>query len=80
LSFGWFTVILAGWLHGRLASTANVLREREEYRTNPIVYGLAVMILLSGMRSMQDLVIMGYGLVAWWAANRITRERAVAIS
>ena len=80
LSFGWLAVVLGGWLHGRLARTANVLREREEYRTNPIVYGLAVMILVSGMRSMQDLVIMSYALVAWWVANRLTRERAIAIS
>jgi hypothetical protein len=36
------------------------------------------MILVSGMRSMQDLVIMSYALVAWWAANRLTRERAIA--
>ena len=78
LSFGWLAVILGGWLHGRLARTVNVLREREEYHANPIVYGLAVMILVSGMRSMQDLVIMSYALVAWWMANRLTRERAVA--
>ncbi len=36
------------------------------------------MVLVSGMRSMQDLVIMSYALVAWWAANRLTRERAIA--
>ena len=78
ISFGWLAVILGAWLHGRLARTVNVLREREEYHTNPIVYGLAVMILVSGMRSMQDLVIMSYALVAWWAANRLTRERAIA--
>ena len=35
------------------------------------------MILLAGMRSMQDLVIMSYALVAWWIANRLTRERAI---
>ena len=77
LSFGWLAIILGAWLHGRLARTVNVLREREEYRTNPIVYGLAVMILVSGMRSMQDLVIMSYALVAWWLANRLTRDRAI---
>ena len=77
LSFGWLAVILGGWLHGRLARTANVLRERQEYRANPIVYGLAVMILVSGMRSMQDLVIMSYALVAWWGANRLTRDRVI---
>lgn len=78
LSFGWLAIILGAWLHGRLARTVNVLREREEYHTNPIVYGLAVMILVSGMRSMQDLVIMSYALVAWWLANRLTRERTIA--
>jgi oligosaccharide repeat unit polymerase len=77
LTYGWITVFLGGWLHGRLARTANTLREVEEYRTNPIVYGLAVMVLVSGMRSMQDLVIMSYALVAWWAANRLTQERAL---
>jgi len=78
LSFGWFGIIIGGWLHGRLARTANVLRENPLYRGNPIVYGLAVMVLVSGMRSMLELVLMSYALVAWWAANRLTRERAVA--
>jgi hypothetical protein len=75
LAYGWLAVVLGGWLHGRLARTVNQLREFEIYRTNPIVYGLAVMVLVSGMRSMQDLVIMSYALVAWWAANRLTRDR-----
>jgi hypothetical protein len=35
------------------------------------------MVLVSGMRSMQDLVIMSKALVAWWAANRLTRARHV---
>ena len=78
LTWGWLTVIFGGWLHGRLARTVNTLREREEYRTNPIVYGLAVMVLVAGMRSMQDLIIMSYALIAWWLANRLTRERVIA--
>jgi oligosaccharide repeat unit polymerase len=78
LTWGWLTVIFGGWLHGRLARTVNTLRERDEYRTNPIVYGLAVMVLVAGMRSMQDLIIMSYALIAWWLANRLTRERVIA--
>jgi oligosaccharide repeat unit polymerase len=78
LAYGWMAIILGAWLHGRLARTANSLRERPEYHNNPIIYGLVVMILVAGMRSMQDLVIMSYALVAWWIANRMTRERAVA--
>jgi oligosaccharide repeat unit polymerase len=78
LSFGWATVFFGGWLHGRLARTINVLRENAAYRTNPIVYGLAVMVLVAGMRSMLELVLMSYALVAWWMANRVTRERVIA--
>lgn len=80
LSWGWIAVIFGGWLHGRLARAVNTLREHEEYRANPIVYGLAVMVLVAGMRSMQDLVIMSYALVAWWLANRLTRDRAVQVA
>ena len=75
LSFGWFGIVLGAWLHGRLARTVNVLREDTRYKANPIVYGLAVMVLVAGMRSMLELVLMSYALVAWWAANRLTRER-----
>jgi hypothetical protein len=78
LSFGWIAVVFGGWLHGRLARTANVLRDDPQYRANPIVYGLSVMVLVCGMRSMLELVLMSYALVAWWAANRFTRSRAIA--
>lgn len=77
LSFGWIAVVFGGWFHGRLARTANILRETEAYRTNPIVYGLAVMVLVSGMRSMLELVLMSYALVAWFIAIKLTRQRAV---
>jgi hypothetical protein len=76
LSYGWFTVVLGGWLHGRLASAANTLRTDSRFHANPIVYALAVMVLVAGMRSMQDLVIMSYALVAWWAVNRIVQTRS----
>jgi oligosaccharide repeat unit polymerase len=76
LSFGWFGVVFGGWLHGRLARAANALQQNASY--NPIVFALAVMVLVAGMRSMQDLVIMSYALVAWWAVNRLIARRAGA--
>jgi hypothetical protein len=75
LTYGWIMIVAGGWLHGRLSRTINQLREYEIYRTNPIVYGLAVMVLVSGMRSMQDLIIMSYALIAWWGVNRLMRDR-----
>lgn len=75
ISYGWLAIIFGGWLHGRLASTANQLRELGRKAQNPIVFALAIMILVSGMRSMQDLIIMSYAIFAWWAINRLIKRR-----
>ena len=75
VTWGWVAVVLGAWLHGRLAGTANALRGLGIASKNPIVYALAVMVLLVGMRSMQDLIIMSYALVAWWAASRLVTPR-----
>lgn len=77
LSYGWIAVLFGGWFHGRLAAAANSLRSNSA-QANPIVFALAVMVLFSGMRSMQDLVIMSYALVAWWGANRLAKRRTIA--
>ena len=72
LSFGWIAVVFGGWFHGRLANAANALQGGQ---ANPIVFALAVMVLVSGMRSMQDLVIMSYALVAFWGVSRLTSKQ-----
>jgi len=36
------------------------------------------MVLVAGMRSMLELVLMSYALIAWWGVNRLTRERVLA--
>jgi oligosaccharide repeat unit polymerase len=71
LSYGWFTILLGAWFHGRLAVSANQLRELGRTGRNPVVFALAIMILVSGMRSMQDLVVMSYAIIAWWGVNRL---------
>jgi len=75
LAYGWIAILVGGYLHGGLARAANSLRGTAE--GNPIVFALAVMVLFSGMRSMQDLVIMSYALVAWWGANRLAAKRTL---
>jgi oligosaccharide repeat unit polymerase len=70
LAWGWYAVIFGAWLHGRLASTATQLRELGQQVGNPIIFSMTVMVLIAGMRSMQDLVLMSYALAAWWAVNR----------
>jgi oligosaccharide repeat unit polymerase len=77
ISWGWPAIIIGGWLHGRLAKAANTLRDQGIANRNPIVYGLAVMVLVAGMRSMLDLIIMSYALVAWWGVNRLVSPKPV---
>ena len=76
ISYGWLAMLFGGWLHGRLALSANQLRELGRHAENPILFAMSIMILVSGMRSMQDLIIMSYAIFAWWGVNRIVRRRA----
>jgi oligosaccharide repeat unit polymerase len=66
MSWGWWAIVFGGLLHGLLAKTVNTIPRTG----NPIVYALAVMVLVAGMRSMLDLVVMSYALVAFWAVSR----------
>jgi oligosaccharide repeat unit polymerase len=77
IGWGWIAIVFGGWLHGRLAKAANTLRDQGISNRNPIVYGLAVMVLVAGMRSMLDLIIMSYALVAWWGVNRLVSPKPV---
>jgi hypothetical protein len=77
ISYGWLAVIVGAWLHGRMALTANRLREIGKLAENPIVFALAIMILVSGMRSMQDLIIMTYAIFAWYGVNRLVAPRTL---
>jgi oligosaccharide repeat unit polymerase len=78
ISWGWPAIIFGAWFHGRLARTASTLRDVGNDARNPIVYALAVMVLVAGMRSMQDLIIMSYALVAWWGVNRLVTAKGAA--
>jgi oligosaccharide repeat unit polymerase len=72
ISWGWWAIVVGGFLHGILAKTVNSLPRFG----NPIVYGLATMVLVAGMRSMLDLVIMSYALIAFWAVSRFYARKS----
>ena len=75
LSFGWIGVTLGGWLHGRLASAVNLVLPERVTDNNPITYALLVMVLFAGIRSMQDLVLMSYAVLAWVGVTWMLRYR-----
>lgn len=76
ISYGWWALIFGGLLHGALAKTVNALPRTG----NPIVYALSAMVLVAGMRSMLDLVVMSYALVAFWLINLMYARRYVGVA
>lgn len=76
MSFGWVAIMIGGWLHGRLASAVNTLRDGKVVAGNPIVFSLAVLVLVVGVRSMLDLVVMSYAILAWFGVSWMFARRA----
>lgn len=73
-SGGLLAVLFGGWLFGRLGSTANRLldEDRGGIRNGAVLlYSFAALALFAGMRSMVDLVLMSYPILAWLVLGRI---------
>lgn len=70
MSGGLLAVLLGGWLYGKLANSVSTLLMGKEGSTRSMVYGILVMTLFAGMRSMIELISMSYALLAWIAVSR----------
>ena len=62
---GLFVVFIGGLVFGRIANMWNKILLVPGGSGKPMIYGLGVMVLLAALRSMQDLIIMSYGLLGW---------------
>lgn len=65
ISLGWPAILFGGWFYGRIGSTISLLLIKDSESANSLVYSLLNMALFAGTRSMLDLVIMNYSMVAW---------------
>ena len=63
---GLFAVALGGYLYGRLAQSLSHLLTTTG-RSGLLVYAIGTLALFAGMRSMIELVLMSYGILAWAA-------------
>jgi oligosaccharide repeat unit polymerase len=82
LAFGWLAVLLGGWVYGKLANSVSVLLVHMQGSSAVLVYSLAVMVLVAAMRSMVELVLMSYTILAWVVVTRILlirRGRTLAL-
>lgn len=77
LSAGWIGVLFGGWVYGRLASMVSrlLLGVAESWSSSAIIYGLSAMTLFAGVRSMLDLVLMSYALLAWIIISKLLLKR-----
>jgi hypothetical protein len=65
MSLGLMGVALGGWLYGRIASTASGLLARCHTQGALVIYSIVVMALFSGMRSILELILVSYVVLAW---------------
>ena len=65
MSLGLIGVALGGWLYGRIASTASGLLSRCRTQGALVIYSIVVMALFSGMRSILELILVSYVVLAW---------------
>ena len=68
---GLFAVFIGGLILGLLANMWNRILAVPGELGKSMVYGLGAMVLFAALRSMQDLVIMSYGLIGWLVIARM---------
>ena len=79
---GLIVVFMGGLIFGRIANMWNKILAVPGTGKS-IIYSTGIMVLFAGLRSMQDLVIMSYGVLGWIVIARLlpgTRSEAVARS
>jgi len=57
-------IVIGGWFHGRLGAMWSQLLDSDK-ESVLIVYSIGVLTIFAGLRSMQDLVLMSYMVIAW---------------
>jgi hypothetical protein len=65
MSLGFMGIALGGWFYGRVASTASGMLARCNTQGALVIYSIVVMALFSGMRSILELILVSYVVLAW---------------
>jgi len=66
MSGGWLAIVVGGWLYGRLAGVFNQFVSTGTSPVRFLMYAAGGMALFAGVRSMIDVVLMSYMLLAWY--------------
>ena len=65
MSLGLIGIALGGWFYGRVAAMASGLLARCATQGALVIYSIVVMALFSGMRSILELILVSYVVLAW---------------
>lgn len=65
MSLGILGIALGGWFYGRVAAMARGLVARCTTQGALVIYSIVVMALFSGMRSVLELILVSYVVLAW---------------
>jgi hypothetical protein len=65
MSLGLLGIALGGWFYGRVAALASGLLKRSTTQGALVIYRIVVMALFSGMRSILELILVSYVVLAW---------------
>ena len=68
---GFIGIALGGWFYGRLSGMANQLLTQRTNFSALIIYATLTMSLFSGVRSMLELVLVNYAMLAWIGLSRV---------
>jgi len=74
MSLGFFGIAIGGWFYGRISAMANDLLSQCNTIAALVVYSIVVMALFSGLRSLLDLVLVSYVVLAWVVLSRVFRR------
>ncbi|HEX5890891.1 MAG TPA: O-antigen polymerase [Pyrinomonadaceae bacterium] len=75
MSLGFFGIAIGGWLYGRFAALINGVLTQSAGLGVVVIYSIGVMALFSGMRSLLELVLVSYVIVAWVVLARLFRTQ-----
>ena len=81
MSLGFIGIALGGWFYGRVSAFARGLLSRSATQGALVIYSIIVMALFSGMRSILELILVSYVVLAWVGLSQlfIKLRRAKAV-
>jgi hypothetical protein len=71
MSLGFIGIALGGWFYGRISSFARGLLSRSTTQGALVIYSIIVMALFSGMRSILELILVSYVVLAWVGLSQL---------